>query len=488
MLMSDFTAQYTRLISELGYAGSPNYVTEPDELPETAHLLRAARETRVRGAYLFRTGPSADPVLPPRPAVYVAEGRDEEDARRIHRLVWNQGAVPFLIVIIPSHVRVYAGFLLGRDGDDEILAEAPIGDWSRVRETLAGYFAAQIDDGQLWARSRALRPDQRVDAHLLRNLQALSRHLVQRRNLAPDVAHALIGKYIYIRYLTDRRILTPEWLAEYQIDIDSVLGPHANLLGLRRLVEVLEGRFKGQVFPLVLDGAGGPRDEDVKLVAEVFGGLDLPSQQLGLEFDLYDFSYIPVELRSSIYEQFLHVEGKGAEAGAYYTPEPVADYLLAEIHSQRPLRSIDRVLDPCCGSGVFLVLAYRRLIEAARTAHPDGALRPEDLRTILERGIFGVERNREACYVTEFSLILTLLGYVDPPDLHHNEDFDFPELHNKNIFECDFFDPESAFAQAELRFDWIVGNPPWLELDGRSEDQCTLAWIDSLLRESPGGK
>jgi hypothetical protein len=479
MLMPDLTTRYTELIQELGYARSPNYVTEPDQLPEAAHLLRSAREARVRGAYVFCTGPSADPVLPPRPAVYVAEGRDEEDARRIHRLVWNQGAVPFLIVVLPSHVRVYAGFLLDREGDSDLLAEAPIDDWARVREALAGYFAAQIDDGQLWTHPRALRPEQRVDAHLLRNLQALSTYLVRERNLAPEVAHALIGKYIYIRYLKDRSILSPEWLAEYQIDIESVLGSGANLAGLRRLVEVLENRFKGQVFPLALDGPDAPCDDDVKLVAEVFGGLDLPSQQLALDFDVYDFSYIPVELLSSIYEQFLHVEGKGAEAGAYYTPEPVVDYILAEIHSQRPLRPEDRVLDPCCGSGVFLVLAFRRLIEAARAALPDRKLRPDELRTILERGIFGVERNREACYVTEFSLILTLLGYVEPPDLHHNEGFEFPALHNKNIFECDFFDPECAFAQAGLRFDWIIGNPPWLELKGRPEDRHVLGWIDA---------
>ena len=50
-------------------------------------------------------------------------------------------------------------------------------------------------------------------------------------------AHALIGKYVYIRYLWDRKILSPQWLKENEIDIDSVLGRNATLKGLRRLVD-----------------------------------------------------------------------------------------------------------------------------------------------------------------------------------------------------------------------------------------------------------
>lgn len=476
--MTDVTNQYRDLISELGYAGSVNYVTDPEALSETAHLLRAAQGVNVRGIYFFRTDSGPAQMLAPRPAVYVAEARNEDDARKIHRLIWNQGAVPFLVVVLPHQVRVYAGFRYDPDGADALLATAPLADRSVLHEALKNYFAPRIDDGYLWSELSSVRPQDRVDTHLLRNLEALGDHLINDQDLRPEVAHALIGKYIYIRYLVDRKILSSEWLADQGIEIRSVLSRHATLEGLRRLVHALESRFKGQVFPLALEGVTAPDDRTIALVASVFAGEDLTSGQLPLDFQVYDFSYIPVELLSSIYEQFLHVEGKGADAGAYYTPEPIADYLLAEINSEYPSRAGDhKVLDPCCGSGIFLVLAYRRLIEAARSARPDRKLSPEELRELLEGSIYGVERNLEACYVTEFSLILTLLSYIDPPDLHQNDSFEFPELHNRNIFECDFFDVTSSFANSGLRFDWIVGNPPWLELTDSQVNGVILGWI-----------
>lgn len=55
-------------------------------------------------------------------------------------------------------------------------------------------------------------------------------------------------------------------------------------------------------------------------------------------FGLYDFSYIPVETLSAIYEQFLHSQGKGKKIGAVYTPEHLADYLLAELDYVKPLK------------------------------------------------------------------------------------------------------------------------------------------------------
>jgi hypothetical protein len=100
-----------------------------------------------------------------------------------------------------------------------------------------------------------------------------------------------------------------------------------------------------------------------------------------------------------------------------------------------------------------------------------------------------VDRDGDACRVTELSLILTLLDYVDPPDLLPVHNFKLPDLHNRNIFEADFFDPHSTWAESSRsrRYDWVVGNPPWVELkplkeDGQEEakdkDQHARDWIN----------
>ncbi|HEY1248502.1 MAG TPA: N-6 DNA methylase, partial [Nitrososphaera sp.] len=108
-----------------------------------------------------------------------------------------------------------------------------------------------------------------------------------------------------------------------------------------------------------------------------------------------------------MYEQFLHAEGKGQGVGAYYTPEYLADYLISEMNSIKPLRAGMKILDPSCGSGVFLVLIYKQLIEM-RIAQSGDSVVP--LQTLLDISgqIYGVEREVDACYVAEFGLILTL--------------------------------------------------------------------------------
>jgi type I restriction-modification system DNA methylase subunit len=150
-----------------------------------------------------------------------------------------------------------------------------------------------------------------------------------------------------------------------------------------------------------------------------------------------------------------------------------------------------KVLDAACGSGVFLVLAYRRLIELELGKRRRRFLPPERLGQILKDSIFGVEVILDACYVTEFSLILTLLSYVDPPDLDKNESFQFPDLHNKNIFNCDFFDDSSIFWKRQQKFNWVVGNPSWSKLHAETaadEQPNAWNWINKNEELKPIGK
>jgi len=93
------------------------------------------------------------------------------------------------------------------------------------------------------------------------------------------------------------------------------------------------------------------------------------------------------------------------------------NFMLEELDAIRPLKQGMRVLDPACGSGAFLVQCYRRVIEQDEEFQPGEPMRPARLRTLLERHIFGVDRDADACRVAELSLSLTLLDYVDPPDL-----------------------------------------------------------------------
>lgn len=497
----------SELLADLKYDRSPNYRTKMIQFePETAHLFRAAREiegdgAEVNGIYVFRTSPGLNNnVLPSRPAVYIAKADNEQGARKIHRSLWNLGYAPFIIILLPNQLRVYTGFDytpyksnqrdLLNGGDESGLLETQLPHRSNLSEIINEFSSDSIDVGYIWQSNRytgRFDPDNRVDKRLLKNLKELGKDLKGRGELSSETAHALIGKYVYIRYLWDRGILTEEWMRDQKVDKRSVLDREANVEGLLKLVKALEKRFNGRIFPFSSAEENSLRDDHVSLTASVLMGdaLDVDAsrtvQQLYLAFKAYDFRYIPVETLSAVYEQFID---DSKAKGAIYTPEILADYLLSEVHSIKPLTSEMKILDPACGSGIFLVLAYRRLIEQKLAYHPSGKLLPEELKELLGN-IYGIEKERDACYVTEFSLILTLLHYIEPPELDKNDNFKFPALHNTHIIEGDFFNNHLEFWQENPKFDWIVGNPPWVPADEKQPN--ALTWILQNKSERPVG-
>ena len=331
----------------------------------------------------------------------------------------------------------------------------------------------------------------RVDWRLLDRLKELGHVLRKDMKLPTKAAHALIGKYVYLRYLRDRDILSEKRLSEFQIDAQAVFSRKAQLPALRSLVEQLDDWLNGSVFEI--PWKEGVKAEHVKQVAATFFGDDPQSGQ-GSLFEDYDFSYIPIETLSVVYEQFLHAEGRGKDAGAYYTPIPLVNFILDEMEASLPFTKGMRALDPACGSGAFLVQCYRRLIEKELLKRKGERFRPVELRELLQGHIFGIDRDEDACQVTELSLILTLLDYVDPPDLS-NTNFKLPKLRGSNIFggpANDFFNTSSEFHQkmGETKFNWLVGNPPWIEINEekpRPEDKPARDWRNANAKKYPTG-
>lgn len=481
--------QLDEFLTAFDYAESPNYLsTNEQHDPSIEPIFRSARKAGIQGTYVFHTSPPEQEILPVQPAVYVAEVKTVEEARIIHCRLWNLGTAPFFVALLPHQIRVYTGFDFSVKKEKKevgLIDTVDRNDIETIKNQLNYLLAESIDSGSIWKdKAQDLKSDGRVDIHLLNNLEKLDKRL-QKQGLDLSVSHNLIGKYVYIRYLKDRDILSDKWLEENEIDLNDVLSRDATLKGLSKLISALEKHFNGNLFPLDLGNNAQLQDKVISLVASVFKGDDPETGQLHLDFEPYDFSYIPIEILSSIYEQFLRTQGEDKKQGAVYTPEPLADYLIAELNSVKPLKLGMKILDPCCGSGIFLVLAYRRLIEE-ELQNSRQKVTPERLKEILLNSIYGVERNPDACYVAEFSLILTMLNYIEPPDLHKNKDFKFPVLHNNRIFECDFFNNNSQFWNEHLHFDWILGNPPWIEIKpGTKREEAVTKWMSENQAEQP---
>lgn len=468
----------------LGYSHSTRFYgpERVNDLPanELAFALRVASiecpklgsspdQVRFDGVYVLQRAAQAPAV----PVVLVVQVNTETDARRVHQFVWNQNQAPFLIVESPSTIRIYPGFAFDRARDTPLFAPV-LKSAADALTILAAFRAESIDDGTLWSKwAHAVDPSKRVDEALLRDLEALDGRL-QHHGVDRTTSHGLIGKFVYLRYLRDRDILSDKKLEKWGINPEHLFTRRATLKAFHKVNDELQQWLNGSVFSVGEVDLNTITAAQLQLVAGVFRGespVGTDQVQTNL-FDAYDFAHIPIETLSCVYEQFLHDakgedgRSRGKTLGAYYTPLPLADYVLSELNHRRPLEPGMKVLDPACGSGSFLVQSFRRLIERQRRTK-GRELKKGELRDLLTESIFGIDRDDDACRVAELSLIMTLLDYVEPPDLE-NGNFKLPCLRDKNIFQGDFFDETGLVHDllAKQRFNWIVGNPPWAEVKG----------------------
>ena len=368
---------------------------------------------------------------------------------------------------------LYPGFRYDRDvGSDPMQGALKlIDDFSQIAIQLNPLRAESVDSGIVWREMEsAVTPDKRVDWQLFGNLKELDEWLrhdgVQDRNLG----HSMIGKFVYLHYLRQRQILSDARFEQWGIDPLHIFSHSAQLNSFLQLVEQVDEWFNGSVFPLSASKIREFGAERLQKVASVFQRQQVGSGQLPL-FDIYDFSFIPIEALSVIYEEFLHDtqrfsgQSEGEARGAYYTPLPLVNFMLDRLDSRKSFKSGMRVLDPACGSGAFLVQCYRKLIERQLLENNNKQLRPAELGRLLTNHIFGVDIDEDACQIAELSLSLTLLEYVNPPDLTETR-FSYPFSGTETSSTQMPFDDKSRWYQegSKRELDWIVGNPPWKEL------------------------
>jgi predicted RNA methylase len=198
-----------------------------------------------------------------------------------------------------------------------------------------------------------------------------------------------------------------------------------------------------------------------------------------LFFSAYKFDIIPIELISSIYEEFYHVQNGKSTQGSFYTPPALVEFILFQVLTPERLEENPKIIDPACGSGIFLVEAFRRIVRY-HARKRGRRLSPQSLRKILREQIRGIDINPESIRVAAFSLYLAMLHYLEPPDILRQirKGHRLPHLiADNNSSDNDTFNillASNAFAvnknalceSAEGQFtencaDVVVGNPPW---------------------------
>ena len=139
-----------------------------------------------------------------------------------------------------------------------------------------------------------------------------------------------------------------------------------------------------------------------------------------------------------------------------------------------------KTLDPSCGSGIFLVQSFKRLIKRYENKHNKKLTDFKTLVEILKTNIFGIELDSKSIKVAAFSLYLALLDNLDPKTGWWNKTIQFPYLINdpedsslneqgNNLFKRDTISDLSDIEELH-NFDLVVGNPPFGELLSIEDD------------------
>lgn len=362
-----------------------------------------------------------------------------------------------------------------------------------------------LTTGKTWEKlyKKYFKNTPRVDKYLLKNISDARRILIAKDtgDLSPRTANRLIGRLLFLRYLIDRdvalednRFIKGENKTERQKSLEDLL---LNKEKAYCFFKSITESFNGDLFPLlerdqngiiVYDEEKNVEQKHLDVMRYLFTCSEFFKETGNWKgymvqksfFNFYDFKVIPVELISNIYENFLAESPAGKnlkelsrqkEIKAYYTPPFLVDYVLSETvipHLAKQEKASCKVLDPACGSGIFLVETLRKLIEKemALTPKPWPGNKPvipdRRLWELVQENIFGIDIDSDAVEITIFSIYITLLDYKNPKEI---KSFRFNKIKNKNLFEsADFFDENHPFNKIfkdEVHLDFIIGNPPW---------------------------
>ncbi|WP_177730481.1 Eco57I restriction-modification methylase domain-containing protein [Flavobacterium inviolabile] len=329
----------------------------------------------------------------------------------------------------------------------------------------------------------------RVNERLFSNIKEVRNYLTNNENLNDNESNSLILRIIFIRYLIDRKIKIDDTLIPG--DVENLNDRRKSFIQLIRepqklneLFTKLNNRFNGVLF----------KENDFVLtqsqsdyLAGVFAGeLDGDNSLFkDFFFEIFDFSIIPVEVISGIYESLIDDEKRKLDS-AVYTPSFLVDYILKDTVDEYLKNNSPEectVFEVAVGSGIFLVQSLRRMIEKEidLNGNKDKILFSEKIKSFAEKNLYGIDINPQALKVTCFSIYIALLDYLEPADINI---YQFPKLIDNNLFESNFFgklndknelqpaDFEEIIKKIKPKF--VLGNPPW---KSKKDDLIHTKWI-----------
>lgn len=431
----------------------------------------------------------SDQSAPPRPQVYIYDlpelhSNENKDAEIHHRL-WNAGVVPYCFIYKVSQILVFNCGLMPNwnHGNAEFITKAhdTIDLLAGVQEKIRQYHARQFDSGLFWESdiNKNFKYGESAYEQLLSQIKNAKAHIIELvGHEKGKLVKRMLMMLILIKYLEERTDSSGKGAFNPDVFYKAYNQKEPTLEGVlkdsRSLIKMLhdlssKDHFNGQIF--FLNDREVSELEEIDLTVfryfvrgdtSIFSSPKYGLGQMSL-WRLYQFNFLPIELISHIYEDFLADENGLKKKGVVYTPPYLVQFLIDRCMSLNNPRKEFKVLDPACGSGIFLVGAFKRMIQWWRVRNnweKPTKYNIHELKSLLSENIYGCDLEDEAVTLTSFSLGLALLDALSPKEIWKNVHFD--NLIDQNLFSGDFF---KTLNEEKLTkdFDLVIGNPPFEE-------------------------
>lgn len=457
--------------------------------PEEVAIMEKAHSYGARAVFFEAERHGRAPV--PQAFIFDAsDGLDDDRFAELHKRLWSWGGVPLVYRVVPGCIQL---FRCAHEPD--FAGSGDVSVCRPIRTLLIGakiaaqdvwWDAARIQNGTIWddpgACKLMLSAQKAAHRTLVEEVRALAKQLTEQDLLTPRLRRRLLILSLLIAYLEERSVLLPADFAKAREGASRFFEVLGDGTALVRLLESLEERFNGHVFKLTdEERAALAVSTELTSYARLVEGYEDSTGQLSL-WRLYSFRDLPVELISNIYQLFV----KDASS-SIYTPPALVQLMLEETLSWDRLDKLMAgdgvILDPACGSGVFLVEAYRRLVLHWRWRH--GWERPgiDELHPLLQR-VHGIDLEDGAVELAAFSLCLSLCDALQPEEIRSSVRL-FPPLADVTLHHSCFFDAK-AKGLIKVTVAAIVGNPPFessLATDGAKRSYAAYTKMHGALAD-----
>ena len=156
----------------------------------------------------------------------------------------------------------------------------------------------------------------------------------------------------------------------------------------RRYKDVFRTRLPSSQMDIDLD------DDTIAFIVQQFQGYSLINTSATLE---------GADVKGTVFEKMVGSTFRG-ELGAYFTPREIVSFMVQMLSPT----SRDVVLDPACGSGGFLIMTLKYVLDHLRDDNPnlDAAEIYASLRAFAEKNVFGADINERMARVTKMNMIM----------------------------------------------------------------------------------